>query len=155
MVSLSGGSVKRGHGSYSKHLPNQTNKKLERFILKLPLITGANYFLSQRQFLEAEKVIRIKSLIKHSGLNMSEIKDIMSNVKNVDQEKDSESFIQILKALDENLDVSPSEVDDATSAIVYYVAGYIYQEDCSKNWNVMSAKNLLWKQGAIVSPLCR
>jgi hypothetical protein len=38
-------------------------------------LAGANYYLSVRQFLEAEKTIRIKSLVMHSGMNLSEIRD--------------------------------------------------------------------------------
>ena len=35
-------------------------------------LSGANYFLSVRQFLEAEKKIRLQSLVKHSNLSFNE-----------------------------------------------------------------------------------
>ena len=40
-------------------------------------LSGANYFASERQFIEAEKAIRVKSLIKFSKYSIKEVCKIM------------------------------------------------------------------------------
>ena len=38
---------------------------------------GANYFASEKQFLEAEKYIRVEFLIKNSGYTMKEVRHVL------------------------------------------------------------------------------
>jgi hypothetical protein len=48
-------------------------------------MSDANYFISSRQILESEKLIKIKSLTKCSGYNFSDVKDMLQSIKCNDQ----------------------------------------------------------------------
>jgi hypothetical protein len=41
-------------------------------------LAGANYYLSVRQFLEAEKKIRLKCLVKFGKLNLKDVADVFA-----------------------------------------------------------------------------
>ncbi len=86
-------------------------------------LAGANYFVSARQILEAEKSIRIRSLVKFSGYTLSEIRDNFE----VDLKKESDYVGQVRDALlaileRDQLDLDCGAVEDRN--ILFYVAGY-------------------------------
>ena len=86
-------------------------------------LAGANYFLSVRQFLEAEKKIRLNSLVKFSNLSMTEIKDIYQEIN---EEKKEEIVIDseiLLSSID--TDSCQIKADAGDEAIIYFVGGYI------------------------------
>jgi hypothetical protein len=86
-------------------------------------LAGSNYFLSVRQFLEAEKSIRVKSLVKYSKLSMDEIKTSLSSSTDGPPQisEDVDRLLNLLK--DKCLDIEMTE--DREDAIVYYMSGYI------------------------------
>ncbi len=87
-------------------------------------MSGANYFVSVRQILEAEKAIRVRSLIKFTGLSS------FLSVKQTLQECGDESN-QLENEIDQLLDVvalneNLYECSDKNDAnIIYYIAGFI------------------------------
>ncbi len=92
---------------------------------------GSNYFISVRQILEAEKSIRLRSLLKFSELDFKEVKDAIDCIKTknnncVDNEADT--LFQMLD-LDDQLDFSCMEED---KNIIFYVAGYIARSICKQ-----------------------
>jgi len=86
---------------------------------------GSNYFVSVKQVLEAEKSIRVKSLVKFSGMSLTEIKEIFSSgsceqqLETINSEADKLLNICGSKQLNFQCD----EVTDAN--ILYYISGYI------------------------------
>ena len=62
-------------------------------------LTGTDYYASSRQILEAEKIIKIVSLVKFSNLSMSEIKEVFSenNIAFRKQiEMDATAFLEVI-----------------------------------------------------------
>ena len=87
-------------------------------------LCGANYFNSVLQFLQAEKKIRLRSLVK-LGFNMSSIKDIFNESN---QAKVAEIAFCTSRLLDEITDYKfedTMQVLPSDQAIVFYTAGYI------------------------------
>ena len=61
------------------------------------IFLGANYFLSVRQFLEAEKKIRINTLVKHSNLSFTDACKILTSSKTpVDIQEEERKFLELL-----------------------------------------------------------
>lgn len=84
-------------------------------------LSGANYFISARQVMESDRKIRAVSLLKFSGVSLSEIEDAVNPdaVGRGDLEADTvaDNIAASLK-----LDMAPTDSD---SSIIYYVSGYI------------------------------
>ena len=66
---------------------NFQSDPLEKRFGRYRQLSGANYFGSEKQFLEAEKSIRVKSLIKFSKYTMKEVVNILGT----DDSKQNES----------------------------------------------------------------
>ena len=84
-------------------------------------LNGANYLCSVLQFLQAEKKLRVRALVK-DGLSMSEIKDLFSEENSAEVPTDGSEL-----ALDSLADCILEDIelsDDAKSNIFFY-AGYI------------------------------
>ena len=94
-------------------------------------LAGANYFVSLRQILEAEKSIRLKSLVKYSGLTMAEVKDTFEQV---DQEKKDQVLKESFKLSEiiqhDATDINEIAEEDAN--IVFYVAGCFARSLCKE-----------------------
>ena len=107
-------------------------------------LAGGNYFISVRQILEAEKSIRLKSLLKFSGLSMLEVKEtFVEGSSNQDLAINQETS-HFLEMLEHNItDFSPVQVEDAN--IVFYVAG-CYARSLSKEQKCQSCVQLLKKR---------
>jgi hypothetical protein len=86
-------------------------------------LAGANYFLSVRQFLGAEKAIRLKSLVKYSRLSMPEVIASLSDVAGSQPEVQLviDELLNFME--EESLEIEFSE--DREDAILYFVSGYI------------------------------
>ena len=94
-------------------------------------LAGANYFVSLRQILEAEKSIRLKSLVKYSGLTVAEVKDTFEQVgqERKDQVlKDSFKLSEIIQH--DATDINGISEEDAN--IVFYVAGCFARSLCKE-----------------------
>jgi hypothetical protein len=86
-------------------------------------LAGANYFLSVRQFLEAEKTIRIRALVKYSKLTMREIADFGQS-ENAREQVVTEQVEKILSLI-EDVPLELDLADDGGENVVYFVSGYI------------------------------
>lgn len=96
---------------------------IERRFGQYRQLAGANYFLSVRQFLEAEKKIRLNSLVRFSNLLMGEIKDIYQEINEENRENIQKEAQTLLLSIEmESCEVKAGEGDEA---VIYYVGGYI------------------------------
>ena len=90
---------------------------------------GANYYLSVRQFLEAEKAIRLKSLVKYSKLTMEEVTSNLKGNDNGEFAEPNDSSVladtDLLMSFLEEESFEISFFDDEDASIIYFVAGYI------------------------------
>ena len=81
---------------------------------------GCNYFVSVRQILEAEKTIRLKSLLQFSGFDLVDAKSIFQD--NDDKVEEEKSFLTnelISTCLDRQ-----DKLENNYQSIIYYIAGY-------------------------------
>ena len=83
-------------------------------------LAGANYLISVKQILEAEKNIRIRSLIKHGGMTFEDVKDAFKSDPKVVLETPSE-IEDWLDKFSFNESFYPDEDD---SNIIFVLAGY-------------------------------
>ena len=111
-------------------------------------LSGANYFATERQFIEAEKAIRVKSLIK---ISMYSIKDVVSILK-VDEnkfEKDISSHSEtVMNMISEDIDCESTHMDNN---IIYYVASFIARS--LKLLNVTNALAFLESMNNFLFPI--
>ena len=83
-------------------------------------LCGANYFLSVRQFLEAEKKIRLQSLIKFTKLSFKEACEVLKSAQNPDDTlKEAKDLLAMI-----GFDFTIEFKLDVEQGILYYVAGY-------------------------------
>ena len=68
------------------------NEKYSHICSSNIITCGGNYFLSVRQFLEAEKKLHISTLVKHTKLNLKEIQSIFEPENSPWKEKKLENF---------------------------------------------------------------
>ena len=109
--------------------------EIEQHFGKYRQLLGGNFFVSVRQVLEAEKIIRMKSLIRYSNFSLGEIKTLFSDEKEVNEQV----IHQILDCFGE-FDMNLNEEDLAEQNILFYIAGYIARslrknmacEECGK-----------------------
>ena len=84
-------------------------------------LSGANYFSSVRQFLQSEKTIRVRSLVKYSNLDFKSIKevsDISATTKHLEHETNAKLISeQIVYEFD------PSLLTRDETSILYYISG--------------------------------
>ena len=95
---------------------------LERRFGRYRQLSGANYFATERQFLEAEKSIRIKSLIKSSGYSINDVQSIMKTDKNACESDVNTHADAIMDIISEDV---VAELLPADKNIVYYVVGFV------------------------------
>ena len=85
---------------------------------------GGNYYNSVTQFLQAEKTIRLRSLIS-MGYDIQQIKKVFqlsNNERSLQQKEEIKCFLTEL----ENFKVTDdSALKDGEKSIMYYIAGYI------------------------------
>ena len=102
---------------------NMQSDPLEKRFGRYRQTSGANYFAREKQFLEAEKSIRVQSLIKFSGYTMKEACEVLGkNDAKIEAEVEfhSETLSEVM--LPKMKTVSMEDMD---RDIVYYVAGFI------------------------------
>ena len=102
---------------------NIQSDPLEKRFGRYRQYSGANYFGSQKQFLEAEKAIRVKSLIKFSNYSMKEVCQIMGkDEKKIDSEVEiySEMLVDMMCSKE-----NAAYLSGIGKNVIYYVAGFI------------------------------
>ena len=95
---------------------------LEKRFGRYRQLSGANYFVTEKQFLEAEKSIRIKSLIKFSRYSIKDVQVIMKKDKVIDENIIKSHVDYIIDCISE---AGKIDVPISDSNIIYYVAGFI------------------------------
>ena len=84
-------------------------------------MAGSNYFISVRQIIEAEKCIRLKSLLKFSDLHLDNIKEIYEPTKRSQEDMMDKISSKILSLCQDKIECFQSTTDDN---LIYYLAGY-------------------------------
>ncbi|QQP35180.1 Putative LOC101234561, partial [Caligus rogercresseyi] len=84
------------------------------------MMGGSNYFVSVRQILEAEKKIRINSLIRLSSFSLKEAKNIMCVSSDEHIRSDTNTLLGAMEAYRG----SGSLTNEGDEGAVFYVAGY-------------------------------
>ena len=88
-------------------------------------MSGANYFVSVRQLFESERKIRAQSLIKFSGLSLSELEGIPST----QHEQNDKECDEMAEEIYDYLDFDSNHPDLADLNAVYYVTGAIVRSE--------------------------
>lgn len=83
---------------------------------------GANFFLSVRQFLEAEKKIRVESLLKYSDMDFTDIRTALAKDDSTREDEIEEDVRVLSVAIDSPTNIVCSKEHEG---VVYYVSGYI------------------------------
>ncbi len=110
-------------------------------------LAGSNYFVSVRQILEAEKSIRLKSLVKYAGLSISEVKETFEVAEAAQDLEVQEESDKLNMILEHNVtDLTALNVEDTN--IVFYIAGCFARSLC-KNLKCLHCINLLKKNDDI------
>lgn len=87
-------------------------------------LAGANYFISVRQFLEAEKKIRLRCLVKFEKLSLSEVSDVFQEGEDEKSDRVECASQDVLAALPSESFSSQMQLN-GEEGVVYYIAGYI------------------------------
>jgi hypothetical protein len=88
-------------------------------------LAGANYFLSVRQFVESEKIIRLRALVKFSQLNIAQVREVFEPVMS-EQKEQCETDVEVILDMLGNDGFSENiTCDESDEAVIYYVSGYI------------------------------
>ena len=93
-------------------------------------LCGGNYYNSVTQFLQAEKTIRLRSLVS-TGYDMKEIHQIFSESKVKKTIEQQEEIKLFLNDLDNFRFSDDSDLNVADKSLIYYVAGYIAKSSMS------------------------
>ena len=111
-------------------------------------MNGGNYYAATRQFLEAEKIIRMKSLLKYSNLNMLEVKLVFKENNEAIRRQIKQDASAFLEDMEFRFKLGNTTLED--NAILFYLSGYIARS-IRKTGKCSSCNNLLIKDGASVS----
>ena len=84
-------------------------------------LSGANFFVSVKQILEAEKSIRLRSLVKFSGCSMVEVACLETEAK-IEDEKDVLENVEELGGVHNPDSEDPANIEDKN--VLFYIAGY-------------------------------
>jgi len=87
-------------------------------------LCGANYYNAVVQFLQAEKKIRLRSLVS-MGYGIKEIKLIFEDAKNKRSEQQKEEIESFVRDLEGFHFTDEGNIQESDQAILYYIAGYI------------------------------
>ena len=94
-------------------------------------LCGGNYYNCVLQFLQAEKTIRLRSLVS-MGYDMKEINQIFSEAS-VNKTKEQNAEIKLfVDDLDEFRFTDDSALTDADKSLLFYIAGYIAKSSMSE-----------------------
>jgi hypothetical protein len=88
-------------------------------------LSGANYYASVRQFLEAEKKIRIKCLVKHGQVSLQEVREAFADCSETEKDRVASEALVVLSSLPSDSLSSDFEFETGEEGIIFFVAGYI------------------------------
>ncbi len=116
--------------------------KIENHFGKSRQMSGGNLYASVRQFLESDRILKIKNLARLNK-TMSEIKIVFSQAKSLRSDETNQLSEKIAsKLLEDNLiEISPS-IPASEANILFYVAGRFSRSLCFHS-NCMSCKERL------------
>lgn len=86
-------------------------------------LSGANYFISCRQLLESDKLIKVKSLVKYSNMNLRDIKKIFESISTSEKDVIKAKALELASTI--HFDASNHLQSLEDNNILFYVAGYL------------------------------
>ena len=105
---------------------------IEKRFGKVRQMTGGNLYASVRQFLESDRIIRIKNLSK-IDLSLSEIRDIFGESREKHSKEEEEIAIAIFKVLVPQVSVDVTEqVPKNEANLLFYVSGHFARSIAQK-----------------------
>merc|ERR1719468_270308 len=91
-------------------------------------LSGANYYLSVRQFLESEKKIRIQTLIKFGDLSFTDACEVLKSAQRVeDIEKEAKNLLSLLE-----FDYGSEHDVEHEEGILFYIAGFLSRAEVKR-----------------------
>jgi len=84
-------------------------------------MAGSIYFVSVCQILEAEKSIRLRSLLKFSGLSLDEVKESFEEVEATKLYAIKDEANTLFSLIDIEPSLASADIED--SSVIYYVSG--------------------------------
>lgn len=112
-------------------------------------LSGGNYFISCRQILESDKLIRVRSLVKFSSMDLREVKKIFGPISGNEHDKVLKTSLSLEAIIEFRPLVHLQVVEDAN--VLYYVAGYLARS-IARRTSCSSCKNLI-SQGKVIVPI--
>ena len=109
-------------------------------------LNGANNFATERQFLHAEKAIRVKSLIKFSDYSIKDVQAIMKKDTLVCESTVQSHADFIIDCISECIEISCSDAN-----IVFYIAGFI-AKSLTKKFKCKGCINVLGRTEDVLMP---
>ena len=126
-------------------LPGQIQSDdIERRFSWLRHLAGSNYFVSVRQILESEKVIKITSLVRFSKMSLTEAKELFSCTPVMQDEGAKKDAELLLSLMSEDVPLECNDYGDRN--IIYYVSGYI-AKSILRTLKCEDCRPLLTKEG--------
>jgi len=108
-------------------------------------LSGANFFVSLKQFFEGEKKLRLRSLIRFDRLSVSDLKKLGESQQQSSQEQTEMDAISLSAFLQEP---NSEEISDFSSlhkleSVIFYCSGYVSRSLLRRNKCEACAKLLI------------
>ncbi len=104
-----------------------------------------------RQILDAEKSIRLRSLVSFSGFTLGDVKEVFEEAERLDEEKLDDLSCTLLSLLDKDV-ITITEEGLSDQNILFYLAGYAAR-GISKQTKCQGCLKLLSQPRKEVPPL--
>lgn len=92
-------------------------------------LAGGNYYVSLRQILEAEKSIKLRSLVRYSDCKLEDLKVLFKSVNEVDKKQVQTDSMELLDKItvEDEFDFQNEDQN-----LIYYVSGYLGRSLCNR-----------------------
>lgn len=117
--------------------------RIEAHFGHLRKLAGGNYWASVRQFMENEKIIRIRSLIWWSGYAIGQLSNTMIQCQQDCEVNVTQVVEELAKTINET---NYEEIEDSTKAALGHIAGYLARSAARGNKCIPCATLLVDKE---------
>ncbi|QQP37024.1 Uncharacterized protein FKW44_022315, partial [Caligus rogercresseyi] len=88
------------------------------------MMAGANYFISIRQLLQAEKALRLRAFLKYTKVPINELSKIFEETNDYECENDFNYASEICDYLF-STNIEFTNEDPALNSVLFYIGGFI------------------------------
>ena len=110
------------------------------------MLNGANYYATVRNFIDAEKTIRLKCLVRFNKLNMADIKGMFTEISGAAELQIDTDVSTIIARINVQLRLENISCDQ--NGILFYVSGY-FARSIKKSTKCTSCWELIVKDDTI------